>query len=215
MRKQRDLSGNRYGKLIVICPNGKDKDGAHYVSTVRCDCGMVFDVRDTFLVNGDAIMCKRCVPTIHRTHGKTKERVFNVWQKMMARCYNKNDKSYAAYGGRGIKVCDEWHNSVAFIEWAYKNGYDKNKNGIDNSIDRKNVDGNYEPTNCRWVELKTQARNKRVTRYANYNGQQMPIRDIADIVGIKATNIIQRIDKYGWSEYDAIHIPEGGKHEKP
>lgn len=212
--EQRNLIGMRFGKLTVLSSAGMDKDGLHYLSNVKCDCGYEQSVRDTELVSGRKVMCRICARNIHKTHGRSKERVFSVWQGMMGRCYDKNEKAYPSYGGRGIKVCDEWHDSAKFIDWAIENGYDETKKGIDNSIDRIDVDGDYCPENCRWADYKTQSRNKRNTRYANYNGQILPIRDIADIVGIKATNIIQRMDKYGWSEYEAIHIPEGGKREK-
>lgn len=90
------------------------------------------------------------------------KRIYGIWSKMKERCYNIKDKSYKNYGGRGIEVCDEWkNNSRAFIEWAYNNGYDENAKYGDCTIDRIDVNGNYEPNNCRWVDMKTQSNNKR------------------------------------------------------
>lgn len=207
--EQRNLVGKRFGKLVVVGTAGMAKDGLHYMSLVRCDCGFEQKARDTELVSGRKKMCARCSNNLRKTHGKSRNRVFKIWQGMKARCYNPNNKAYHEYGGRGIKLCDEWQDSTKFIEWALANGFDENKTGEECSIERIDVNGDYEPSNCTWVTKQRQARNKQNTRYATYNGKRMPIRDIADIVGISATNIIQRMDKYGWSEYDAIHTPVG------
>lgn len=87
-------------------------------------------------------------------------RLYKAWQGMKSRCNNPNDKDYKHYGGRGITVCEEWVNdSMCFINWALENGYNDNL-----SIDRIDVNGNYEPNNCRWADTITQARNRRVEK---------------------------------------------------
>ncbi len=91
---------------------------------------------------------------------KKHKRIFKIWQGMRQRCNNPHDKDYERYGGRGIKVCSEWDNSSeAFIEWALSNGYSD-----DLSIDRRDVNGNYCPENCRWATATEQVRNRRMQK---------------------------------------------------
>lgn len=109
--------------------------------------------------NGIATDCKK-YKLEH--HGLYKSRLYWVWHSMKDRCYNPKATSYKHYGGRGIKVCDEWKNSFkAFYDWAYSNGYDENAPRNKCTIDRINNDGDYEPSNCRWVDAKIQASNQR------------------------------------------------------
>jgi hypothetical protein len=92
---------------------------------------------------------------------KTKSRLYNIWRGMKKRCYLVSDKDYTLYGGRGIVICDEWKNNYdAFAEWSINNGYNETL-----TIDRINTNGIYEPSNCRWVDMKTQERNRRNNLY--------------------------------------------------
>lgn len=100
-------------------------------------------------------------------HGKSNTRLYRTYKHMKERCYNKNDKRYKWYGRRGITICKEWLNDFqAFYDWAISNGYNDTL-----TIDRIDVDGNYEPDNCRWVDMKTQANNRRSNVYLTYNGK--------------------------------------------
>lgn len=112
---------------------------------------------------------------------------------MKRRCDNKNVKAYADYGGRGIRVCDDWSNSyVAFMEWALSNGYKETL-----SIDRIDNNGNYEPSNCRWVDMTTQANNRRSNVIYTYNGETHNIAEWADITGITYKTLHYRLS-HGW-----------------
>jgi hypothetical protein len=108
------------------------------------------------------MLVKEPCPT--RTKGysefkKQNSRLYTIWQAMKSRCYNEKNKCFYCYGGRGISICDEWKSSfVSFANWALANGYEDTL-----SIDRIDVDGNYSPTNCRWITMKDQQRNKRKT----------------------------------------------------
>ena len=117
---------------------------------------------------GDAknggVRCKECGTResirISKTHGLYGTRLYRIWGGMLQRCTNPNRKSYKRYGGRGIAVCDEWQKPEAFVTWAVSSGYAKHL-----TIDRIDNDGNYEPSNCRWVMQTVQARNScRLTR---------------------------------------------------
>lgn len=138
-----------------------------------------------------------------RTHGESKTRLYNEWQNMKARCYRKSTKQFYNYGGRGIVVCDEWKNSYEkFRDWALANGYNNNL-----TLDRINVDGNYEPDNCRWITNKDQQNNRRDNRLLTCDGETKTMAEWSEITGIKTRVISNRIDRNGWSVEEAIKLP--------
>ena len=121
---------------------------------------------------------------------------------MKTRCYNENAEAYEHYGGRGITVCDEWlHDYPNFKEWAMANGYADNL-----TIDREDVNGNYEPSNCRWVEWEEQCNNKRNSRRYEYNGKLYSIKKLAEMAGTSYECMKRRLNVYGWSVEDAVAI---------
>lgn len=203
-RQQRVYPGEKFGKLTVIELLGQREGKGHFFSRVRCDCGTELIERDSSLISGRVTQCRTCTlrENGQLTHGMTNTRRFNIWQSMRARCYNPNDNNYKNYGGRGIGICDEWKDDfVSFYNWSNENGYSD-----DLTIDRIDVNGDYCPENCRWADKKTQARNKRTTRYLEYEGKILPICEISEITGIAPSTITQRIDKGGWDIYRATHV---------
>jgi hypothetical protein len=164
-----DRTGERFGNLTVqqrvedyIAPNGK-----HHVRwKCKCDCGNEIDVDVCNLVRGYTKSCG-CYKTemlskIHTKHSGRYDRLYKVYANMKNRCLNKNASDYIYYGGRGIAICDEWLNDyLSFKTWAYHNGYDENADFGKCTIDRIDVNGNYEPNNCRWVDMSTQNANRR------------------------------------------------------
>ena len=156
-----DLLGKRFGKLIVIerMPN-VPKHHARWLCC--CDCGNTTVAESHCLQNGSVQSCGCMLSEMHKTHGKTGSRLYNVWNTMKQRCFNDNCKEYKDYGARGISMCDEWHHDFsAFEKWAVDNGYDPDAPRGECTIDRINNDGNYEPSNCRIVSMKVQGNNRR------------------------------------------------------
>ena len=162
-----DLTDNRYGRLTVL---RRDKSSSYHSAWVcKCDCGMETVVSATNLKQGKTKSCgclhRDAIREAISTHGESHSRLHVIWSGMKERCFNQNASNYHNYGGRGITVCDEWRsNYVAFRNWALENGYADNL-----SIDRINVNGNYEPNNCRWATSKEQNNNKRNSKTKLFN----------------------------------------------
>jgi len=136
----------------------------------QCDCGGTKEIIGTSLSRGFSLSCG-CLksymlnpnavkaPTIIK-HGLFGTRIYMIYHDMLRRCYAPNREHYRAYGGRGITVCEEWRTDVkAFVEWAYSHGYSDNL-----TIERDDVDGNYEPSNCRWIPMCEQHLNTQRTK---------------------------------------------------
>ena len=140
-------------------------------------------------------------------HGESNTRLHKVWITMRQRCSNPNISEYHRYGGRGIQVCEGWSSFVNFRDWALGNGYDPNAPRGACTLDRIDNDGDYEPHNCRWVDMREQIKNrpKRGTYY-EYNGETHTLYDWAKILDL-SHNLLRARVRYGWDVEKALTTP--------
>ena len=188
-----DLTGQRFGRLTVIEFVPNDKPHAYW--KCQCDCGNTIKTTTCSLRSGHSASCgclnREKIIASCRVHGQWNTRLYRIWDKMKTRCYNSNSKAYKDYGGRGITVCDEWKNDFkAFYDWSMANGYTDEL-----SIDRIDVNGNYEPSNCRFADRKTQQRNRRDNIKIEYQGEKQCLVDIARLLGIRPDVLYYRYHK--------------------
>lgn len=161
-----DLTGQKFHRLTVLRRSEHNTNGGKPKWVCQCDCGNITEVGGCELKSGNTKSCgcwnTEVAHTQFTTHGYSKTRLYRVWCGMKERCYNPKNKRYDDYGGRGIRVCDEWLNDfVAFREWAFENGYDENAPFGQYTLDRANNNEGYYPFNCVWSTIAQQNRNKR------------------------------------------------------
>lgn len=190
-RKIIDLTGQRIEHFVIIGKTEKTYKGKQPIWKCRCDCGQEFEKPSKYLKYGRTIDCgcghNERVRKNHTTHGmsgngKKPPRIYRIWATMKARCRYSTTNNYEHYGGRGIRVCDEWLGKEGFqkfYDWALKNGYNDNL-----TIDRIDVNGNYEPNNCRWVTFKVQENNRRNNTLVKYEGQIYTLSELSELLGI-------------------------------
>jgi len=212
-----DLTGQRFGRLVVV--GRADPPVGKWGSAIwhcRCDCGRETDVSGHSLRQGHTGSCgclqKERVVAAHITHGKSGSRLYATWRAMLQRCEKQYDKSYDDYGGRGITVCEEWHDFANFMQWAERTGYHE---GL--SIDRIDVNEGYNPVNCRWATMHEQSRNKRNNVNIVYHGVTRCLSDWAATLGINVGVLWMRIFGYGWDVERAFTTPvrKQYSHHKP
>ena len=203
------ITGQKFGRLTALEPTDRRTPGSMSVIWLcECDCGNRVYVARNRLVTGNTKSCGclyRERPNIAKvtTHGDSRKdseyhRLYKAWDHMKSRCSNSHDAKYPDYGARGISVCSEWDDYISFKDWALNNGYNETL-----SIDRINNDGNYEPSNCRWTDAKTQMNNRRVNHLLTYNGETHTISEWSKILDLKYTTICHRL-QLGWSDEEAL-----------
>lgn len=201
-----DTEANKYfadwtvlGPLFGVRFNGR----LEWLCVCQCKCGTIDVLYFNNLRRGMSTACKSCrngKVSISRTrHGRSRTRVHNIWCGILTRCTNPNVACWKNYGGRGIRICDRWLVFENFYE-------DMGEPPAGYEIDRIDPNGNYEPSNCRWVTIKQQARNKRSVEKVLYRGQLMTTADISELTGVKTDLIRNRIRK-GWSIEAAAETP--------
>ena len=209
MSKRLDLTGKRFGKLIVLSFSHSEKGFTYW--NCKCDCGNEKIIRGTYLTSRTkptkscGCLIKEVVSNNlpeHRcvTHSMSKTKFYNVWNSMVMRCTNPKSKSYQRYGGRGIQVCERWRNFKNFYDDMFE-GY---KEGL--SIDRINNDGNYYPNNCEWKNRKQQANNRSSNNLLPYKNKEYTLMEASEKFNIPYCTLKRRIYK-GWSIEKAIETP--------
>ena len=176
--KYEDLTGKKFGRLTVIKKVENDKrQRTRWLC--KCDCGneIIVDRTNLSINKTKTVSCGCWKKELITKHSKYKTSIYNAYISMKQRCYNTKNPAYKYYGKRGISICNEWlDNFENFNRWSIENGYRK---GL--SIDRIDVNGNYEPKNCRWVNSQVQMNNTRNNHYITYNNETHSIADWARI----------------------------------
>lgn len=216
----KNYSGEVYGNIQVLEMTNKRKRG-YVVYKCKCNkCGRLFENslehykrRAKLGINTMTCGCYNPHYNNFYKNGLSKTRVRFIYNNMKERCYNKNNKAYKYYGARGIKICDEWlKDFINFYNWAINNGYKE-----DLSIDRINVDGNYEPNNCKWSTFQEQISNRTNTVKIEYNNIIKPLTEWARQYKIPITTLRSRLDR-GWTVERAlnenVHKNFKGKHSE-
>lgn len=191
-----DLTGQRFGKLTVLEECGRRGGGVLW--RCRCDCGNITEVRSNHLRRGAVVSCGCYNREKDRTHGQSHTPLHHVWQCIKDRCLNENYSHRDTYGGRGITICEEWLDFNAFYDWAMSNGY---KEGL--TIDRIDNNGGYEPSNCRWADMKTQCRNRRSNVVIECDGEKHCLSEWAEILREPYAKLVSR-HRRGWSDREIL-----------
>ena len=188
MGAKSQLIGRRFGRLTVVSEYGINKHGAS-MWICKCDCGNTTKpVNGSSLKQGKTKSCGCLWKEAMTKHGGRNTKLYNVWGGMKARCYRKTNANYKHYGGRGIKVCEEWKNSFeSFRDWAIANGYQESL-----TLDRIDTNGDYEPSNCRWATYCQQENNRRINVYVEINGVVKTVAEWAAESGLKYATVYRR-----------------------
>lgn len=174
--------------MLTVMEFSHTRNGKSYWK-VKCDCGIEKVMRGDSIKNPKVKSCGCYNKSKDRsTHNQTNTKLYRIWASMKQRCTNTNNSHYRYYGGRGITYDKQWENFEPFYEWATTTGY---KQGLE--IDRIDNDGDYEPSNCRWVTRKEQCVNTSSNRWLTYNGETKTISQWAEYFGVKYMDIYNKL----------------------
>lgn len=201
LSKQKRHIGEKYNRLTIIDYIPKEeRKNVQYNYLCKCDCGNIIPASINRLKNGHTKSCgclkdevKQNIGSLNRKYKISNKRLYSIYKVMTRRCLDSTDMRYKDYGGRGITICDEWMGEKGFdnfCEWSISNGYKENL-----TIDRINVDGNYEPNNCRWITNKEQQNNRRNCHYIEYDGKTYTVTQWSEILNIPVHKFRYHIGK--------------------
>lgn len=207
--KKRNLISQRFGKLVVIEETPKRYGAGFVVWKCKCDCGNFVELSSSVLgaKRKPRLSCgcdsRQRNADAHIIHGESRGRLYRTYMSMKTRCDNPNAHEYENYGGRGITVCDEWSDYEAFRSWAIANEYDEKAKRGTCTLDRIDPNKGYSPSNCRWVNIKAQQRNRRNNVMLTCNGETLCLAEWAERLGLNYQTIRQRLRR-GWSDREAL-----------
>lgn len=197
MSARQDLTGQRFNRLVVVEYKGHTPDKHHSLWLCRCDCGNELTTRANSLKTGNTKSCgcwqREATVRSSTTHGQSGTPMHTCWANMIQRTSNPGHPSYRHYGGRGITVCSRWRDS--FEAFAADMG-PTFRDGL--TLDRIDVNGNYEPSNCRWATRFEQQRNKRNNHVVTWRGRTMVLVEWAELLGLRYDTLRMRLREYGW-----------------
>lgn len=197
MSKTMDLTGEQYGQWTVI-ERAKKATSGNYKWLCTCSCGNKVEVDGNSLRSGRSTKCRKCV-TPHNKTEYSGDPIQTIWSGMKQRCYDPKQSRYNSYGGRGIGIHEEWLNDpTKFYRWAYDNGY---KKGL--SIDRVDNEKGYSPSNCRFIPLEKQSKNRRTNNHIKLNGETKTLSEWCRHYKINRSTVRGRLKK-GWSVEKAL-----------
>lgn len=214
MKKIEIKKGEKFGRLTVL----EEIDSSHFPNQhprrrflCRCECGKEKVFILEHLKSGRSLSCgcfrkEIAIKNSKYPQGYTKTRLYRIWSSIKSRCKDKTNKTY---GGRGIILCEEWGDDfMNFYHWANNNGYNDTL-----TIDRIDVNGNYEPSNCRWTTYVKQNNNRRNNTYLSYNGEKHTIAEWGRLLNMNPNMIIARM-KLGWSDEKVLTYPIDRKQQR-
>ena len=213
MNKPMDIIGKKFNRLTVLELVGTDKYG-NTKFLCECDCGNRKILLGSKVKGGRTKSCgclhSETARNNTKKHLSSHTKLYSVYAQILSRCFCKTNKNYHNYGGRGITVCAEWADKEngfdSFYKWAIQNGYNANAEFGKCTIDRIDNNGDYEPNNCRWVDIKTQANNKRQNHLITFNGKTQNVTQWATELGFTKSTLFNRIRK-GWSIEKMLTTP--------
>ena len=196
-----DLTGQIFGRLTVLERAGRRDNNVLWKCRCSCTAQTIVDVPGNCLRGGLSKSCGCLVNERLTTHGLTGTRVYTIWRNMRWRCENSNRTDYADYGGRGIRVCERWKDLSLFVEDMGLPPSDQH------TIERRDVNGNYEPGNCIWALAKEQQNNKRNNVRLSARGQSMTLAQWSRHLNIPVSRIRSRLRR-GWCDEHALYGKE-------
>lgn len=205
--KKIDLVGQRFSKLVVLSEAGRTSDGK-VTWLCQCDCGNTKIVSGRHLRRGSVKACGCMQFIANKRHGMHATKIYKTWNGMVSRCTNPRNSRWNDYGGRGIEVCDRWKSFEGFYA-------DMGDCPEGMSLDRVDVNGNYEPQNCRWATPKQQSRNRRDNRFVSWRGQTLTVAEWAEKMGMSKSVVLFRLKKWGNSDLDKVFLTPLKNRQRP